>query len=280
MGTLEGVPHTGVTQSSSFPARKARVEVLCQYSRGATDRVWAMPYALHRSASMDPADPMLQIHIREGSCIQETIAFLGTHAPAPLQTWIDGMRGKLDESYEPLIRAALEYKRAPQPHEVRYGAERVAAPHEVIVPHLTEQHWAYQRHFNAGRQINSFDDYNEVSREEVRQDIGSIRRYLQEYARLATSYSGAQLFDATDTPKFTDPYYTCIDLCVFDCKLPSHFLALIHYGIGLQFLWRTGTTIVNRRHGEDTVVPLFDALTTLYVEDFSPRKPSTTTTKV
>ena len=280
MGTLEGVPHTGMTQSSSLPARKARVDVLCQYSRGATGRVWAMPYALHRSASMDPADPMLQVHIREGACIQETIAFLGAHAQAPLQAWIDGMQGKLHESYEPLIRAALEYKRAPQTHEVRYDAQPVAAPHEVIIPQLTEQHWAYQRHFNPGRQRNSFDEYNAASRDEVRQDIGSIRRYLQEYARLATTYSGAQLFDATDTPKFTDPYYTCIDLCVFDCKLPSHFLALIHYGIGLQFLWRTGSTRVDRRYGEDTIMPLFEALTTLYVEDFSLRKPSTTTTNV
>lgn len=273
MDALEHVSPRGVTPSELSPNRKARIEVLCQHSRGATDRVWSMPYSIERSASMDPADPMLQTNIREAACIQNTISFLGTHAPAALHTWIEGMRDKLDEPYEPLIRAALEYKHAPEPHEVRYDIQPSPAPHEVTLPLLAEGHWAYQRHFNPGRQRNSFDDYEEVSRDEVRQDIGSIRRYLHEYDRLAKGYTGEQLYEATDTPKFTDPYYTCIDVCVFDCKLPSHFLALIHYGIGLQFLWRTGVTSVHRRFGEDTIMPLFDALTSLYVRDFS-RSPS------
>jgi hypothetical protein len=224
---------------------------------------------------MDPGDPMLQVNAREVTCIQNTVTFLGAHAPTQLRTWLDGMAERLGEPYEPLIRAALEYKHAPQHHEVRYDPHAPEAPHEVTLPNLSEEHWAYQRHFNPGRQRNSFDDYNEVSSDEVRQDLGSIRRYLHEYDRLSKCYSGEQLFEATDTPKFTDPYYTCIDVCVFDRKLPSHFLALIHYGIGLQFLWRTGTTTAHRRHGEDTIMPLFDALTKLYREDFLPPKTST-----
>lgn len=269
MASLEGGPRNEDTHSE---ATKARVEVLCQHSRGSTGRVWSMPYALERGSSMDPSDPMLQVNIREGTCIKATISFLGTHAPAPLRAWADGMRGALDERYEALIQTALEYPHAPRSHDVRYDAHPVAAPHEVALPHLTEEHWAYQRHFNPGRQRNFFDDYDEVSKAEVRQDIGSIRRYLREYDSLARSYTGAQLFEATDTPKFTDPYYTCIDLCVFDCKVPSHFLALIHYGIGLQFLWRMGTTRDARRHGEETILPVFDALARLYVEDFAPER--------
>ena len=269
MSSLQHEIHPDTIQAALSQSRKARIEVVCQHSRGATERVWSMPYALERSASMDLTDPMLQANIREATCIQNTISFLGAHAPSVLRAWIDGMQGKLDEPYEPLIRTALEYNHAVQPHEVRFDASPPPAPHEVTLPNLNEDHWAYQRHFNPGRQRNSFDDYDEVSRDEVRQDIGSIRRYLQEYDRLAKRYTGEQLYEATDTPKFTDPYYTCIDVCVFDCKLPSHFLALIHYGIGLQFLWRTGTTSAHRRLGEDTIMPLFDALTSLYVEDFS-----------
>ena len=227
-----------------------------------------MPYRIHRSASMEASDPMLQVSARTEDCIGTTIAFLAHHAPKDLRVWIDGVEGRLDTPYEKIIRAALEYQGTQNIVATTIDKEPPPAPSEVPIPTLDKHHWAHQRHFNPGRQRNHFDDYNEVSTDEVRQDIGTIRRYLQEYDRLAKHYSGVSLTDATDCPKFSDPYHTCIDVCVFDIKLPSHFLALIHYGIGLQFLWQTARNTPDRRLAEHTLAPLFERLTEFYVEDF------------
>lgn len=162
------------------------------------------------------------------------------------------------------------------------------APRNLPSWDLSPSHWAAQKHgtsINAGKASYSGDRRAEVLLFEEQTDRGFLNSYLNAYSALSANYCGANLDKATRSPRVTDVYHTCIELCFGEGRMPGHFLSLIHYGIGLQHLlttchtawsaplrgnaWGVTPSILS---AERAAVPhrdrAFDRLVEMYVEDF------------
>lgn len=105
---------------------------------------------------------------------------------------------------------------------------------EMHVPKIKQGHWLYDRHRNAGNGVTRRATAEDCDLE-AQQDVDSVLYYLKAYDSLAAERIGRRLFEATVGSQFRDPYTSCMELCLFELKLPSHFLALIHHGMGIHF---------------------------------------------
>jgi hypothetical protein len=162
-----------------------------------------------------------------------------------------------------------------------------SAPRCIEVPVINKDHWAYKAHFNVGHGISivkSEEDRIGQSTFEAVTDTGAILDYIRAYAELAQNYSGDNLYRAVDCAAFRDPYYSCMEVCLLELKLPGHFIALIHYGIGVYKLTgitpsllksteSDGTPKTQDRLRRDTMLhgigmEAFGLLTRFYLEDF------------
>lgn len=233
-----------------------------------------MPYSIKRCASMDPSSPLLQIFPEPTPTVKGTLRFLAMHARDELINWSKAVGEKIDRAYREMINAAIEYSPAVHPHEPHAPPPTAHGPTSVDVPQIDEHHWAYRNHYELGHFKHASDDVAKDCAYEAQSDVGSILSYLRRYDQLAQDYTGERLACATETPLYTQPYQTCMALCVFTARLPSHFLALIHYGIGVQFIDMRRTDRVAlvppSQRPSDPSSRLFERLTQLYVEDFSP----------
>jgi hypothetical protein len=143
------------------------------------------------------------------------------------------------------------------------------------VPDISPDHWYYKRHFTVGsyRAPVALPDSEKVG--EVAQDIASLRFYLGRYDSLARETTGQNLFEATTWALFRAPYFSCMEMCIRDLALPSHFLALIHHGIGAHLAigqpylsWNHRATSAAEQLCLQKTLEVFNCLTKLYREDF------------
>jgi hypothetical protein len=148
-------------------------------------------------------------------------------------------------------------------------------PTSVDVPEITPDHWYYKRHFNPGSYTAPTLHSESASLSEVRQDITSLHSYLTRYNELAHSTGGKELFEATTWAAFRAPYYSCMEMCIRDLQLPSHFLSMIHHGIGAHFAigqefiaWDQPTKSERHRELLDKTHEIFNTIAAMYREDF------------
>lgn len=148
-------------------------------------------------------------------------------------------------------------------------------PTKVDVPDISPDHWYYKRHFTVGsyRAPVAVPDSEKIG--EVAQDIASLRFYLGRYDSLARETTGQNLFEATTWALFRAPYFSCMEMCIRDLALPSHFLALIHHGIGAHLAigqpylsWNHRATSAAEQLCLQKTLEVFNCLTKLYREDF------------
>jgi hypothetical protein len=231
----------------------------------------------------------IQMHVCDIEVMIAAAEFLQRYQPELLA------RLAKNSSNEPDDRASIITKHAIRTASERTEEERlvavalqVRAPRSITVPTITTEHWAYKAHYDPGHGVSALASEahsNGYSRYEAETDTGAALDYIRAYAELAQNYTGPNLHDAVLCAAFRDPYYTCMEICLLELKLPSHFIALIHYGIGIYKL--TGSRISSPRDkasdGEletsniDTrehqlhadIQNAFECLTQMYLEDFA-----------
>jgi hypothetical protein len=227
----------------------------------------------------------------ESTVVRQTCQFLRQHAPElykeihshlqhlrpvdPNTPWSeDGItkRRLARLRIEPLLeeeRGATKMLKEPQD-------EGRKAPFTCRMPEIGEGHWAIPVHHNPGNYMTTKSgDRKEMSDEELQSDMEAIKNYLREYKKLAKEVSGRNVWRATYDPSFRDPYYTCMEICIGEARIPSHFLALVHYGIGLHFMYEQTLEWEKRENPKSVSPNLIDALkesfrtlARLYREDF------------
>ena len=256
-----------------------RIELAPQHTRGRTGRIWSMPYPILACRDMNPSSPLLQINPEISGTIQNTCNFLKANTPEFLSRFTGVLWSSLSSSNQTLLTTILEYGETQTPPLGRVAIAQSPLLQVIEVPSIGESHWAYLSHYELGHYVSVFDNYQEECSQEARSDVGSILGYLGAYKDLAHSYTGPNLEAATTSALYRDPYYTCMALCVCEMKVPSHFLALIHHGIGLQFMlmtrtpaWYLGAKAANPTVENQVIAEAFQALTSLYLEDFSEPK--------
>ena len=256
-----------------------RVELAPQHTLGRTGRIWSMPYPLLACREMNPASPLLQINPEIGATIQNTCNFLKLNAPEFLSEFTRALWPSLSKHNQTTLQTILEHGPTQTAPLGRATIAHSPLLETIEVPSIGENHWAYLSHYELGHYKSVFDNYHEDCSQEARSDVGSILGYLRAYKDLAHSYTGPNLEAATTSALYRDPYYTCMALCVCDMKLPSHFLALIHHGIGLQFLLMTRTPAwhfrpksPNPEVEKHVIAEAFQTFTSLYLEDFTEPK--------
>jgi hypothetical protein len=252
---------------------RSMVEVIPQHTRGASGRIWSMPYRLMKHVEMDPQSPLLQFSADTRTTAENTINFIATYAPEELSRWSRSLGTSLIPSYRKMVDATLEFGPTRHPQETLAVTPLTPAPRHITIPRIDSEHWAYRDHYELGHFKSVTDDFARDCDREALSDVSCILSYLSHYNDLAQSYSGGHLEQATENPAFTAPYGTCMALCVFTLKLPSHFLALIHHGIALQFIARTlpiqWQVDRARKNEVNPTSALFDLLTKLYADDFA-----------
>jgi hypothetical protein len=251
------------------------MEVAPQHTLGRSGRVWSMPYPIVASETMNPSSPLLQIKPEISTTIENTFNFLKLNAPETLAQFARSLWSSLSRSNKTLLQAILDHGATQPPPFSR----ATVAPHPLLrtveVPSIGEEHWAYRNHYELGHYKSVTDNFQEDCAREASSDISSILTYIRAYKALAENYTGPNLEAATAFALFRDPYYTCMALCVCEMQLPSHFLALIHHGIGLQFVLMSRVTTSylkpstpTRGLEEQSIAEAFQILTSLYLEDF------------
>jgi hypothetical protein len=148
-------------------------------------------------------------------------------------------------------------------------------PTKVDVPEIHPDHWYYKRHFTVGSYRAPVALPDSEKEGEVAQDIASLLYYLESYDALARETNGQKLFEATTWALFKAPYFSCMEMCIRDLALPSHFLALIHYGIGAHIAigqpylsWNHRTTSPEEQACLQTTQEVFNLVANLYRADF------------
>jgi hypothetical protein len=228
-----------------------------QHTLGRTGRIWSMPasYALSTIPGALPQySPQISV------CVENAVRFVHDHAPEVFKRWMGEMSGaRLSAVVNRLTAIAC----APRERVSALCAEApaVPAPTSISLPTLDESHWAWARHYDLGHYVYHSDNLREDCESEARSDLSIISWYLAFYDKLAQDYSGERLIDAVCQSQFRDPYYTCMEICFQDLKLPGHFMSLIHYGMGLYFV-QFGAYAPELR-------PVFQRLVEMYLEDFA-----------
>ena len=268
------------------------VVITDQLSRGSTGRLWHLPFdgTIERDRSNPTNASTISISVPiEGSVVRRTCEFLREHSPQLYRNlW---SRFKADYPIDPnfpqttrvvreVIHPNQSFFQEPTPSPTaRDGDALRKAPFSIDIPSIGTDHWAYQRHLNPGHFITPRSgNLEELSRQEAASDVGVILSYISRYSDLAKDIKGKNLWSATHCPDFRSPYFTCMELCVGELQIPSHFLSLVHYGIGLHFmheqslpwdrkLWRNYSH--KQLHG--ALKESFRELARLYREDFGVR---------
>lgn len=184
---------------------------------------------------------MLQIFPTEEQSIRAACEFALKNAPEHLNDFLTALK-QVYSGWQ--TQTALDLLSGNPSHTPKYKQQDPVetserAPRHVEVPDIPTSHWAYDRHFNPGNGINyhlTEEAWNRASHDEASSDVASILSYISRYNELAHAYQPSALRDAVFFGSFRAPYSTCMQICIMELKLPSHFLALVHYGLGFQFL--------------------------------------------
>jgi hypothetical protein len=290
LGPARGI--AGSQEAADRLSQSRGIVITETLSQGATGRLWHLPFegTLKREDSRAPTGSTISISVPiEGIVVRKTCEFLREHAPGLYrQLWHQCKAAyPIDPNFPQTTRIAREIVNPIQsiPREAR-SAESTRdddilrkAPFSLKTPSIGADHWAYQRHLNPGHFITAKSgDLKELSTLEAKSDVRAILEYISRYSELASDIKGKNLWRATHEPDFRSPYFTCMELCIGELQVPSHFLSLIHYGIGLHFMheqslpwqrkiWR------NYAHKQlhETLKESFRELARLYREDFGVR---------
>jgi hypothetical protein len=229
------------------------------------------------------------MHVCDTDVMNATAEFLQRYQPELLARLAQNLPRNFDERPSLIANYAIRTA-AERTDEERSAAvaPRERAPRSIVVPTISTDHWAYEAHYDPGHGVSGLTSkaqYDGYSRYEAETDTGAVLDYIKAYAKLAQDYTGTNLRDAVLCAAFRDPYYTCMEICLLELKLPAHFIALIHYGIGVYKL--TGSRIGSPREktsdGEmkppdvlakeralhEDMLKAFDCLTKMYLEDFA-----------
>ena len=257
-------------------------------SVGRTGREWNLPFEAKFIQAMI-SERSSAIEISKGpdetKLIRATCEFLRDYAPAKyseLHSCLAKFR-PTHPTYPEAHRDARDKVVPSSPGSVGLqrddGEQRELpqrAPFTMLIPEIDSEHWAYKRHRNVGNYCTTKSGEREtLAEQEARQDVGAMTYYLTNYQTLANSVDGQKLWKATFEPGFRDPYYTCMELCVGEAQIPSHFLSLIHHGIALHMMYELSLPW-DKKHRPKGVSPelidalkgCFEALARLYREDF------------
>ncbi len=249
---------------------------------GATGRVWKLPFSLEKGEGRDCvrfSGP------NEYDTALATCQFLRTHLPKLFDEWRDQFNAARlkDNPYQgtPFATRAL---REAQPISELISPlqfEGAEAPSFVPLPEIGPDHWFRRRHKTVGNFIAQSKDPEGDSQREFEQDYSCLKFYLSKYDTLARTYSGEALFEATTWAAFRDPYFSCMQLCLLDLKLPPAFMALVNHGIGAQLAvgqrfsgWFPYYLSDEDQALLDATRAIFSGLTRMFVEDFPRHHPS------
>jgi len=268
-------PEAGsTTQELSLPDSMSLSRVP-QHVMGATGRIWSLPapYEVPHGPNRLPTFP-----VSEAQVIDSLVLFLASNAPEAAHIWQTQLVSQGSPSAMLLNRA---YERLLEGDRLSIIPEAPLqfAPTRVVVPKLNEKHWTWSRHHELGHGVSSrlFEPVpgetekqagiREESRSsekssEAQSDLGYITHFLSKYDSLARSYSGENLYSAVAGAALTAVYQTSMELCLLDLALPTHFLSLIHYGMGVEF--------VVRGHPTQEATLVLNRLVSLYLADFAP----------
>ncbi len=234
-------------------------------------------------------DDCIQMDVCDIEVMNAAAEFLQRYNPDLLARLAQNLPNEIDD------RPSIIAKHAMRTAAERTDEERSAAvppeeraPRTIEVPTITTQHWAYKAHYDPGHGVSNLDSDAKIegySRFEAETDTGAALDYIKAYAKLARDYTGPNLRSAVLCAAFRDPYYTCMEICLLQLKLPAHFIALIHYGIGIYKL--TGSCILSpcdepsdsetkppdvrarERALHEDMKSAFECLTRMYVDDFA-----------
>lgn len=263
-------------------------------SVGRSGREWRLHLQAHRVAISEDSPSGIEIKrffSDEVVVIRQTCEFLREHAPSvykdiynllrdvrpvdPNTPWSEDICLKRRMA-RILVKPAARDEKGTESSGIKTEETRRRAPFTFQDLKIDDDHWSIPVHRNPGNYTTRRSgDPEKLSDWELASDIESIQMYLSEYKKLANDVSGRNVWSATYDPGFRDPYYTCMAICIGEAHLPSHFLALVHYGIGLQFMYERSLEWEKRKNPKSVSSDLIDALkdgfrslARLYREDF------------
>ena len=251
-----------------------RTERVPQHTIGRSGRVWSLPgpYEVPNVSGCLP-----HMLANESAVVDNLVLFLAQNAPELSFMW----QGELmQRGLDSATRLNAAYGRLLEKDRLQAipEAPRDFAPTRVAIPSLGERHWAWQRHYELGHGVSSslFDPQpgetaaQAMTREaklhrersaEAGSDLATITDYLSRYHELAACCTGERLARAVEGSLLKAPYQTCMQICLLDLGLPAHFMALIHYGMGVEFVMR-GDSCAGAKG-------TLDRLAKLYQDDFA-----------
>jgi hypothetical protein len=259
------------------------------FTLGDTGRVWKVPFGMVAPEPFKFGDDSIQMYVNDIEVMIAAAEFLQRYKPDLLASLVQNLPNKHDDRPSLIANHAIRTA-AERTDQERSAAVKLQerAPRTLGVPTISEDHWAYKVHYNAGNGVNNLGSDAEIegySRFEAETDTGAALDYIRAYAKLAKDYTGENLRDAVLCAAFRDPYYTCMEICLLELKLPSHFIALIHYGIGVYKLTgsRISSPLDEMSDGEmnpsdvrareqalhKDMKSAFECLTQMYLEDFA-----------
>lgn len=262
---------------------RSLVSIVKQYTQGSTGRIWSLPFDIKVFGEWTPKGVVVMNGPSSYAATKGVCEFLREADPDMYSRWY--------RTATPLARAALGHRASPEdsgmaaflatkPEEAGHRPKptpvhvATGGPIEFDIPQLKRGHWLYDRHRVAGNYVYHKASDKELDAE-AQSDVDSITSYLEAYRELASKPLGRRLFEASFRAQFRDPYVSCMELCLVELKIPSHFLALIHYGIGVHGAvgdaLRRWKPLTKDGEMEDAFVStraVFRRLSELWAEDF------------
>ena len=257
-------------------------------SKGRTGREWHLPFeaALDRKA-ISPSSSAVQIvgYRTEDTVVRLTCEFLRKHTPETYKKLYEQLQSHLP-THPDFPEARRAARDAVKPSQQSGDIEKTSrvdkelfskkASFTITVPELGSDHWAYKRHTNIGNYCTEKSGARQdLMTREGAQDIESIKHYLTCYQALAHEVRGRTLWEATRHAALRDPYLTCMEICVGELQIPSHFLSFVHYGMGLHMMYELSMPWKENAFPKQVPRELisalresFKSLAQLYREDF------------
>jgi hypothetical protein len=288
MGVKSSKEMGGLISSGDLARVPDKTILTDSISTGRTGREWHLPFEAvldRKAASARSSAVQIAAYRGEDSIARLTCEFLRKHAPDTYKTLYEQLQSHLPTHPEfPETRRAA--RDGVPPSERRNNSDKPSgvdnkkfskqARFEITVPELGPDHWAYKRHANIGNYCTEKSGArHDLIALEGAQDIESIKHYLTCYQALAQEVHGQTLWKATRHAAVRDPYLTCMEICVGELQIPSHFLSLVHYGMGLHMMYELSMpweeSAFPKRVPRKLISALresFESLAQLYREDF------------
>lgn len=292
-------PQIRSVDGSRLPPVPARRELLPERTVGATGREWCLPCKIYAGEDSSPRSIQFGARLSlDSQAAHAACTFLSRYAPEEYARWrevflsLPDWNTRKPRTLENMLpwsaeRALIltEASTAAHAHPLQDRPPRGACeppPERVLAPEIGPEHWYYKAHHNPGHGGKVCVNPAAAADDEVRQDIASLRSRLRRLDSLASATTGQALFAASVGQYLGgDTFWSFLQMCVADLRLPSHFLTLFLYGVGADHAMQQGSVTVwdpkrelhegNRRLLEASHA-VFNRLAEMYCEDF-PRQP-------